>query len=59
MIILITYNLHFANELDIHWSSKNDEESDKGHDLDLFNDLVLILFFISYKKWVQREKCMF
>ena len=51
MINLITYNLHFANKYDILRSSKNAEESDKGHDLDLLM-ILSYFFFISYKKWV-------
>ena len=48
-------NLHFENEWDIHMSSKNYEENGcYRHGLDLH--LAQITSFISYEKWVQREK---
>jgi hypothetical protein len=67
MIKLITYNLHFANKYDIHRSSKNDEESDKGHDLDLLMVLYYFLLFIFHmlqemgverKLYVLRAACL-
>ena len=37
-------------------SSKNYEATGYGHDLDFADHLALIACFISYEKWVQREK---
>ena len=49
-------NLHFDNELNIHMSSQNHEESGYGLFCGFAKPLVLIAHFISWEKWVGREK---